>query len=126
MKQILVVDDDPLMHRLFQHHLEKAGYQMVSAKTGREALDLAARQPPHLIVMDIMMPDMDGLEALRELKKGDLTKTIPVVVITANGHHVARKESEQSGAAVFLTKPFSPMQLLTEIRRILPPDGKTS
>jgi CheY-like chemotaxis protein len=120
MKQVLVVDDDPLMHRLFQHHLEKAGYQMVSAKTGREGLDLASRQPPQLIVMDIMMPDMDGLEALRELKKGDATKDIPVIVITANGHHMARKESEQSGAAVFLTKPFSPMQLLTEIKRIMP------
>jgi CheY-like chemotaxis protein len=120
MKQVLVVDDDPLMHRLFQHHLEKAGYQMVSAKTGREGLDLASRQLPQLIVMDIMMPDMDGLEALRELKKGDATRNIPVIVITANGHHMARKESEQSGAAVFLTKPFSPMQLLTEIKRIMP------
>ena len=127
MKQILVVDDDPLMHRLFQHHLEKAGYQMVSAKTGREALDVASRQPPQLIVMDIMMPDMDGMEALRELKKSDATKAIPVVVITANGHHMARKESEQCGAAVFLTKPFSPTQLLTEIRKLVPPDaGKTS
>jgi len=122
MKQILVVDDDPLMHRLFQHHLEKAGYQMASAKTGREALDLAARQPPHLIVMDIMMPDMDGLEALRELKRGDATKAIPVVVITANGHHVARKESEQSGASVFMTKPFSPTQLLSEVRKLVPPE----
>ena len=120
-KQILVVDDDPLMHRLYQHHLERAGYQMVSARTGREALDAAARQPPQLIVMDIMMPDMDGLEALRELKKGDATKAIPVIVITANGHHIARKESESCGAAVFLTKPFSPMQLLTEIKRIVPP-----
>jgi CheY-like chemotaxis protein len=122
-KQILVVDDDPLMHRLIQHHLEKAGYQMVSAKTGREGLDMAARQPPDLIVMDIMMPDMDGLEALRELKKGDATKIIPVIVITANGHHMARKESEQSGASVFLTKPFSPTQLVTEIRRFVPPES---
>src|SRR4051812_25940824 len=121
MKQILVVDDDPLMHRLFQHHLERAGYQMVSARSGREALDIASRQPPQLIVMDIMMPDIDGLEALRELKKGDATKAIPVIVITANGHHIARKESESSGAAVFLTKPFSPVQLLTEIRRLVPP-----
>ena len=120
-KQVLVVDDDPLMHRLFQHHLEKAGYQMVSAKTGREALDLANRQSPQLIVMDIMMPDMDGMEALRELKKADATKDIPVVVITANGHHMARKESEQCGAAVFLTKPFSPTQLLIEIRKLVPP-----
>jgi CheY-like chemotaxis protein len=119
-KQILVVDDDPLMHRLYQHHLEKAGYQMVSARTGREALDIAARQPPTLIVMDIMMPDMDGLEALRELKKGEVTKIIPVIIITANGHHIARKESESCGAAVFLTKPFSPVQLLNEVRRIVP------
>jgi two-component system, chemotaxis family, chemotaxis protein CheY len=125
-KQILVVDDDPLMHRLFQHHLEKAGYQMVSAKNGREALDVASRQPPQLIVMDIMMPDMDGMEALRELKKSDATKAIPVVVITANGHHMARKESEQCGAAVFLTKPFSPTQLLTEIRKLVPPDESKS
>jgi diguanylate cyclase len=123
-KQILVVDDDPLMHRLFQHHLERAGYQMVSARTGREALDIAARQPPQLIVMDIMMPDMDGIEALRQLKKEDATKAIPVIVITANGHHIARKEAEGCGASVFLTKPFSPTQLVTEIGRLVPPDGK--
>src|SRR3954470_19466387 len=122
-KQILVVDDDPLMHRLFQHHLERAGFQMVSARSGREALEIATRQPPELIVMDIMMPDMDGLEALRELKKGDATKAIPVIVITANGHFMARKESEISGAAVFLTKPFSPTQLVTEIGRLVPTDG---
>jgi len=120
-KQILVVDDDQLMHRLFQHHLEKAGYKMVSAMNGREALDLASRQQPHLIVMDIMMPDIDGLAALRELKKNDATKSIPVIVITANNHHLARQESENSGAAIFLTKPFSPTQLLNEIRRIIPP-----
>jgi CheY-like chemotaxis protein len=120
MKQIMVVDDDALMHRLYQHHLERAGYQMVSARTGREAIDIATRQPPHLIVMDIMMPDVDGLEALRELKKGETTKAIPVIIITANGHHIARKESETCGAAVFLTKPFSPVQLLTEIKRIVP------
>jgi CheY-like chemotaxis protein len=121
MKQILVVDDDQLMHRLFQHHLERAGYQMVSALSGREALDIVARQPPALIVMDIMMPDIDGLVALRELKKSEATKSIPVIVITANGHQLARKESETSGAAIFLTKPFSPMQLLNEIRRLVPP-----
>ena len=109
------------MHRLFQHHLEKAGYKMVSAMNGREALDLASRQQPHLIVMDIMMPDIDGLAALRELKNNDATKSIPVIVITANNHHLARQESENSGAAIFLTKPFSPTQLLNEIRRIIPP-----
>jgi two-component system chemotaxis response regulator CheY len=121
MKQILVVDDDQLMHRLFQHHLERAGYQMVSAMNGREALELAARQPPHLIVMDIMMPDTDGLAALRELQKSDATKSIPVIIITASSHNMMRKESEACGAAIFLTKPFSPTQLLNEIRRLVPP-----
>jgi len=120
MKQILVVDDDQLMHRLFQHHLEKAGYQMLSAVNGREALEIASRENPGLIVMDIMMPEVDGLAALRELKKAEETKTIPVIVITANSHHLARKESETCGAALFLTKPFSPTQLLNEIRRLVP------
>jgi len=119
-KQILVVDDDQLMHRLFQHHLEKAGYQMLSAMNGREALEIASRENPGLIVMDIMMPEVDGLAALRELKKADATRTIPVIVITANSHHLARKESENCGAALFLTKPFSPTQLLNEIRRLVP------
>jgi CheY-like chemotaxis protein len=121
MKQILVVDDDQLMHRLFQHHLERAGYQMISAMNGREALEIASRQPPALIVMDIMMPDTDGLAALRELQKSDATKSIPVIIITASSHDMMRKESEACGAAIFLTKPFSPTQLLNEIRRLAPP-----
>lgn len=120
MKQVLVVDDDQLMHRLYKHHLERAGYQMVSATNGREALELAASQPPHLIVMDIMMPDIDGLAALRELKKGEATKSIPVIVITANGNHLAKQESANCGAAIFLTKPFSPTQLLNEVKRLAP------
>jgi CheY-like chemotaxis protein len=94
---------------------------MVSAMNGREALDLAARQPPNLIVMDIMMPDIDGLAALRELKKNDATKSIPVIIITANSNQLAKQESANSGASIYLTKPFSPTQLLNEIRRLVPP-----
>ena len=118
--QILVVDDDPLMHRLLQHHLERAGYQLLSAMNGREGLEIAARENPGLIVMDVMMPEVDGLAALRELKKADGTKTIPVIVITANPHAIVAKESGNSGGAVFMTKPFSPAQLLNEIKRLLP------
>jgi two-component system chemotaxis response regulator CheY len=121
MKQILVVDDDQLMHRLFQHHLERAGYQMVSAMNGREAIEIAMRQPPHLIVMDIMMPETDGLAVLRELRKNDSTKSIPVIIITASSHVMMRKEAEVCGAAFFLNKPFSPTQLVNEIRRLVPP-----
>jgi CheY-like chemotaxis protein len=121
--QVLVVDDDPLMHRLFKHHFERAGYQLISATNGREALEIASREQLGLIVMDVMMPDVDGLAALRELKKADATKAIPVIVITANPLPVVSKESEISGGAVFMTKPFSPQQLLKEIQRLLPLEG---
>lgn len=123
-KQVLIVDDDALMHRLFQHHLERAGYKMMSAMNGRDGIELASRESPNLIVMDIMMPDMDGVAALRELKKAAATKDIPIIIITANGNALARKESENSGAALFLTKPFSPTQLVDHIKRLVPPtDG---
>ena len=119
--KILVVDDEPLVHRLLQHHLERAGYQTLAANNGNEALEVASRESPQLIVMDIMMSEMDGLTALKHLKKTEDTKSIPVIMITANPLHVSRQESEISGAAFFMTKPFSPAQLLTEIRRLVPP-----
>ena len=120
--KILIVDDDPLMHLLYKNHLEGAGYQMIMASNGIEALAVAARELPQLIVMDVMMVGMDGMTALRELKSTEATKGIPVLIITANvnQHAAARRESELSGAAGFLTKPFSPAQLLAEVRRLLP------
>lgn len=117
--KILVVDDEPYMHRLMQHHLGRAGYELISARNGREAIDLALSQMPQLVIMDVMMAEMDGLTALKLLKKTDATRAIPVIMITANAQAVTRIESESSGAAVFLTKPFSPTQLLTEIRRLI-------
>lgn len=118
--QILIVDDDQLMHRLFQHHLERAGFQMLSAMNGRDGIDVASRQHPQLIVLDVMMPEMDGLDTLRELKKSDNTRAIPVIMITANSHSVTREESMDCGAALFLTKPFSPTQLVNEVKRLVP------
>ncbi|MSU58814.1 MAG: response regulator [Pedosphaera sp.] len=118
--KVLVVDDEPYMHRLLQHHLERAGFQMLNALNGREALELARRELPNLVIMDVMMAELDGLSALKELKKGDDTKAIPVIMITASAHHVTRKEAEDSGAALFLTKPFSPTQLLMAVRTLVP------
>jgi CheY-like chemotaxis protein len=120
MAKILVVDDEPIVHRLLQHHLERAGYEMIGATNGREAIEMATSQSPQLIVMDVMMAEMDGLTALRSLKKGEDTKAIPVIMITANSHYVTQQESEAAGASLFLTKPFSPGKLLTEIRKLVP------
>ena len=115
--KILIVDDEPFMLRLIQHHLENAGYEMIKARNGREAVEAATRERPRLVVMDAMMPNMDGLSALRQLKQGVSTRSIPVIMLTANPHKYTREEAESSGAAIFLTKPFSPTQLLEEIRK---------
>ncbi|PYJ86806.1 MAG: two-component system response regulator [Verrucomicrobia bacterium] len=115
--KILIVDDEPFMLRLIQHHLENAGYEMIKARNGREAVEAATRENPCLVVMDAMMPNMDGLSALRQLKQEPSTRAIPVIMLTANPHKYTREEAESSGAAIFLTKPFSPTQLLEEIRK---------
>ena len=119
--KVLLVDDDRLIHRLYQPHLERAGYQMLSAFNGAEAVEVALREQPQLIVMDIMMPEVDGLSAMRELKRDDKTKDVPVIVMTANPHyHLSQMESQWAGAAVFLTKPFGPASLISAIQRVVP------
>jgi CheY-like chemotaxis protein len=126
LQKILVVDDEALMSLLYRNHIERAGYSLISASSGVEALELAQREKPRLIVMDIIMEEMDGLAALRELKKNSDTSQIPVIIITANvtSHYAARNESQASGAAGFLTKPLSPAQLLKEIQRLAPLNGE--
>lgn len=123
--KVLIVDDEPLMHMLYKTHLEKAGYHLLTAKDGAEVLELATREAPQLVVMDVMMREVDGLQALRELKKHATTKDIPVIIITGQGsaHHALRQEAENCGAALFLTKPFSPAQLLGALQKVLPAPG---
>jgi CheY-like chemotaxis protein len=117
---ILIVDDDPVMQRVLRHYLERLEYRTISAQNGREAVELATRERPQLIVLDVMMPEMGGLTALRNLKELDATKDIPVIVVTVQAAPLTQLEAESSGAALFITKPFSPAQLLGEIRRLLP------
>jgi CheY-like chemotaxis protein len=121
---ILVVDDEPFMLRLIQLILERGGYTMIPAASGDEAIERVRRERPDLVIMDAMMPRMDGLTALRLLKEQSATRGIPVIMLTANPHKFPREQAESFGATVFLTKPFSPTQLLDEIRRLtaLPPE----
>jgi CheY-like chemotaxis protein len=121
--KILLVDDEGLMLALYKGYIQRAGYQLATASSGEEGLEVAARETPDLIIMDVIMQGMSGLAALRALKTNDTTKPIPVIIITAavsKQYEAARRESTTGGAAKFLTKPISPPQLLAEIQKIIP------
>ena len=117
--KVLIVDDEPHMLRVTELSIKRGGYDIVIGRNGREAVELAARENPGLIVMDVSMPEMDGLTALQHLKADPKTAPIPVIMLTVRGQAMTRHQAEQSGAAVYLTKPFSPSQLLAEVQRLL-------
>jgi CheY-like chemotaxis protein len=121
MPKILIADDEVYSLRLLQMTLKKTGCELIPCKNGQEAVDRASEELPDLIVMDVMMPVMDSLTALAELKRNEKTAAIPVIMLTAKGQTLTRTEAEQSGAEHFLTKPFSPTDLLEEVRMRLPP-----
>jgi CheY-like chemotaxis protein len=121
--KILLVDDEGLMLALYKGYIERAGYQLATAKSGEEGIELAARELPDLIVMDVVMQGMSGLAALRALKTNDATKAIPVIIVTAavdQQYEAARRESASGGASRFLRKPLSPTQLIAEIQKLVP------
>ena len=119
MNRILLVDDEPHMRRLSELSLRKGGYELLFGADGEDAIVQAKAGHPDLIIMDVMMPRMDGLTALRHLKADPETKAIPVIMLTARGHVLTRQEATDSGAALFITKPFSPSLLLAEVQKIL-------
>ncbi len=118
-RKVLIVDDEPHMLRLTELSLKKDGYQILTARSGREAIELASRELPALIVMDVTMPEMDGITALRHLKATPSTSAIPIIMLTTRGQTITRTEAQGSGAALYLTKPFSPSSLAAEARRLI-------
>jgi CheY-like chemotaxis protein len=116
--KILVADDQLHMLRFVQHQLQQEGYRLLLAHDGIEAIETALREKPDLLVLDVMMPRMDGLTALRRLKTEETTRSIPAIVLTSSAHQLLRQEAEFCGADVVLTKPFSPTRLRQEIRRL--------
>lgn len=116
---IQIADDEVFMRRLLEATLKKGGYEVVQATTGLEALAVATTRKPQLIVMDVMMPGLDGVTVLRRLKEDEATQKIPVIILSSRGHSLTRVEAEKAGATLFLTKPFSPTDLLNAVKRIL-------
>src|ERR1041385_2357382 len=117
--KILVAEDQLHMLRFMREQLEGEGYELFQARDGEEAIETTLRERPDLVVLDVTMPKLDGLTALRRLKKENSTRPIPVIVLTSSPHEIMRQAAQFSGAEVIMTKPFSPTLLRREIRRLV-------
>jgi CheY-like chemotaxis protein len=113
MPAVLIVDDDPFIRKLVATTLEDvADFELMEAADGREALEVAGETPPELVFLDIDMPEVDGFEACRRLRANAGTAGSTIVMLTAAVGDEAEREAEDAGADLFLTKPFSPLELL--------------
>lgn len=116
---ILVVDDQPDFVELISHSLTKAGHSIVTAVNGREALERAIDSPPDAIVLDVMLPEMDGLSVCEMLRRIPSTSEIPVLILSACGSSESRKLGLEVGANAYVTKPFSPRDLVGRVEQLL-------
>ena len=121
MATLVIAEDAPHMLRLLEMTLRKAGHSWTACTDGAAAVAAVTATCPDVVILDIIMPFMDGLTALSSLKSNPATASIPVIMLTARGHNLTRQQAEESGAALFLTKPFSPTELLAAIARLTSP-----
>ncbi len=124
-RMVIYIEDDPEMIDLVSMILGRHGFQILGAPGGRKGLDLIISESPDLILLDLMMPDLDGWDVYQQLKASEATKNIPVIVITAKaqpvdrvlGLHIAKVDD-------YITKPFHPQELLDSVARVLPQSGE--
>jgi CheY-like chemotaxis protein len=118
MPHLVIAEDSPHMLRLLEMTLRKAGHTWTACTAGDDALAAVQNESPDLALLDIIMPGMDGLEVLSSLKADPATAGIPIIMLTARGYNLTRQQAEESGASAFLTKPYSPTELLVTIERL--------
>jgi DNA-binding response OmpR family regulator len=116
---VLVVDDDPVIQKLLKVNFEMEGYDVLSAADGAEGLDQARTGHPAIIILDVMMPKMNGLEVLAALKADDSTAGIPVILLSAKAQAGDVQAGLDRGADAYVTKPFDPLELLDRVGRLL-------
>jgi two-component system phosphate regulon response regulator PhoB len=118
-ERILVVDDEPDIVALVAYHLAKAGYRVSTSSSGTDALELAQREAPALMILDLMLPGMSGFDVLTQLRAAESTRAVPVLMLTARKEEVDRIQGLSLGADDYLTKPFSPQELVLRVGAIL-------
>ena len=117
--KILVVDDEKDIVELIQYNLEREGFNVVPTYDGEKALEILDKESPHLILLDLMLPGMDGLEVCRLIKEDPKSKHIPIIFLTAKGEESDVIVGLQLGADDYVTKPFSPKVLVARIKAVL-------
>jgi two-component system alkaline phosphatase synthesis response regulator PhoP len=118
-ERVLVVDDEETIRELVEHHLEREGYAVRCAASGEAALKAARSERPDLVLLDLMLPGMDGLDVCKALKAGPDTSAVPVIVLTAKGEEADVVAGLEVGADDYVTKPFSPRVLLARVKAVL-------
>jgi DNA-binding response OmpR family regulator len=126
--KILVVDDDKVIQELLAVNLEMEGYEVVTASNGEQALAKLAEARPDLVILDIMMPKLDGWETASRMKADPSTADIPVIFLSARAQDLDVRRGLDLGVAAYVTKPFDPVELLDRVERVLkgerlPPNG---
>jgi len=121
--KVLVVDDDPGIVKVIGIILSTHGHEVIKAHNGNEGLELAGREKPDVILLDIMMPDIDGYEVIKRLKGNPDTAQIPVIFVTAKTTPDAIQQGRSLGAAAYIIKPFNPETLLEKINEACKPTG---
>jgi two-component system chemotaxis response regulator CheY len=117
--RILTVDDSAAMRQMVEVTLSSAGYEVLQARDGREALALAGKNNVDLVIADINMPEMDGIELVRELRALESYKHTPVLVLTTESSAERKKQGREAGATGWLVKPFNPDKLLATVAKVL-------
>ncbi|MGB7158907.1 MAG: response regulator [Tepidisphaeraceae bacterium] len=118
-RTILVADDESHILHVVSLKLKNAGYRVLTARDGQEALEIAQQEKPDLLITDYHMPQLSGLELCRKLKQDPATTHIPAIMLTARGYNLEPADTEQSGILRMLSKPFSPRHLLSTVEEVL-------
>jgi len=114
--KILVVDDDPDIVEFLSYNLKKEGYSIYTTNNGREAIKMAQKVNPHLILLDIMMPEMDGYQTMREIRNDSRFRSLPILALTAKAMKGDREKCIDAGASDYIAKPVNTDQLLSLMR----------
>jgi DNA-binding response OmpR family regulator len=126
MTRVLVVEDDPDIADLIARYLHKSGYDVEVRGNGRDALRAITEHPPGVVVLDLMLPQMNGLEVCRLIRADEKTAAIPVIMVTARGDESERIAGLEIGADDYIGKPFSPGELVARVRAVLRRSGRTA